>query len=103
VQGSSPVLLFYSFIVVHQNSFLYFTAVFALTVDARASVWFNFLFFLPLLLLVRGRTSEPGEGIVDIGLSHSILPLRGGMTSSQHRRFSLVGHSKTMVKEMGYY
>ena len=48
--------------------------------DARASVWFNFLFFLPLLLLVRGRTSEPGKGVVDKGLSHSILPRRGGMT-----------------------
>ena len=51
-----------------------------LTVDVRVSAWFNFLFFLPLLLLVWGRTSEPGEGIVDIGIHHGILPLRGGMT-----------------------
>ena len=81
VQASSPVLLFYFATVMY--AFLvtfsrYCSGV--LTVDARASVWFNFLFFLPLLLLVSGRTSEPGEGVVDIGLSHSILPHRGGMT-----------------------
>ena len=55
-------------------------AFWGLTMDVRVSDWFNFLFFLPLLLLVRGQTSEPGEGIVDVGVHHSILPLRGGMT-----------------------
>jgi len=94
-EGAGFVSLYpyFSFTIMHA-----FYCIRLLTADVRVSAWFNFLFFLFFsspMLLVRGRTGEPGEGIVDVGVHHSIWPLCGGMTS-QSAPTSPVGLSERL-------